>query len=100
MQLGIAHHSPHALRHGCANHLINTGICLNEVRDHLGQLSMDAARIYAKVNLLSAFVKYLNLIYQQENTNPIFKKKKTTRIFWRIVKLISCNHFRSQRKMN
>lgn len=53
MQLGIAHHGPHALRHGCATHLINTGICLNEVRDHLGQLSMDAARIYAKVDLVS-----------------------------------------------
>ncbi|MDO3425191.1 tyrosine-type recombinase/integrase [Chryseobacterium sp. APV1] len=53
MQLGIAHHGPHALRHGCATHLINNGICLNEVRDHLGQLSMDAARIYAKVDLIS-----------------------------------------------
>lgn len=53
MQLGIAHHGPHALRHGCATHLINNGISLNEVRDHLGQLSMDAARIYAKVDLVS-----------------------------------------------
>lgn len=53
MQLGIAHHGPHALRHGCATHLINNGISLNEVCDHLGQLSMDAARIYAKVDLVS-----------------------------------------------
>ncbi|MFV8375930.1 tyrosine-type recombinase/integrase [Flavobacterium sp. GSP11] len=53
MQLGIAHYGPHALRHGCATHLINNGICLNEVRDHLGQVSMDAARIYTKVDLVS-----------------------------------------------
>ena len=42
---------PHALRHACARHLLETGRSLKEVGDHLGHRSPDATRFYAKINL-------------------------------------------------
>jgi len=50
--LSIKHHGPHSLRHACATRLINEGLSLKEIGDHLGQRDPDATRIYAKVDLL------------------------------------------------
>jgi integrase/recombinase XerD len=49
--LNLKHHGPHALRHACATRLINEGISLKEISDHLGHRSMESTRIYAKVDL-------------------------------------------------
>ena len=49
----IKHFGPHALRHACATHLINTGVSLKEISDHLGHQRLETTRIYAKVDLLS-----------------------------------------------
>jgi site-specific recombinase XerD len=51
MGTSIKHHGPHALRHACATHLINEGLSLKEVGDHLGHRSLETTRIYAKVDL-------------------------------------------------
>jgi site-specific recombinase XerD len=48
----IKHHGPHALRHACATRLINEGLSLKEVGDHLGHRSPETTRIYAKVDLV------------------------------------------------
>ncbi len=48
----IKHHGPHALRHACATRLINEGLSLKEVGDHLGHRGPEATRIYAKVDLV------------------------------------------------
>jgi len=50
--LSIKHHGPHSLRHACATRLINEGLTLKEVGDHLGQRDPEATRIYAKVDLV------------------------------------------------
>jgi site-specific recombinase XerD len=50
--LSIQHHGPHSLRHACATRLINEGLSLKEVGDHLGHRDPDATRIYAKVDLV------------------------------------------------
>ena len=42
---------PHALRHACARHLLESGHSLKAVGDHLGHRDPDTTRIYAKVNL-------------------------------------------------
>ena len=47
----LKHHGPHSLRHACATHLINQGLSLKEIGDHLGHRDVDATRIYAKVDL-------------------------------------------------
>ncbi len=44
---------PHALRHACARHLVESGHSYKEVGDHLGHRSPGATRIYAKVDLPS-----------------------------------------------
>lgn len=44
---------PHALRHACARRLVNAGLSLKEIGDHLGHRSPDSTRIYAKVDLAS-----------------------------------------------
>lgn len=51
LELGLKHHGPHALRHACATHLINQGISLKEISDHLGHCSLESSRVYAKVDL-------------------------------------------------
>jgi len=48
----LKHHGPHALRHACATRLINQGLSLKEIGDHLGQRDLEATRIYAKVDLV------------------------------------------------
>jgi len=50
--ISIKHHGPHSLRHACATRLINEGLSLKEVGDHLGQRDPEATRIYAKVDLI------------------------------------------------
>ncbi len=42
---------PHALRHACARRLVDAGLSLKEVGDHLGHRSPDATRLYTKVDL-------------------------------------------------
>ena len=44
---------PHALRHACAQHLLDAGRSMKEIGDHLGHRSPDATRLYAKVDLTS-----------------------------------------------
>jgi integrase len=48
----IKHHGPHSLRHACATRLLNQGLSLKEIGDHLGQRDPEATRIYAKVDLV------------------------------------------------
>jgi len=43
--------SPNGLRHACARHLVNAGLSLKEIGDHLGHRCPEATRIYAKVDL-------------------------------------------------
>ena len=43
--------SPQALRHACAQHLLETGHSFKEVGDHLGHRDPLTTRIYAKVDL-------------------------------------------------
>jgi integrase/recombinase XerD len=50
--LSIKHHGPHSLRHACATRMINEGLSLKEIGDHLGQRDLEATRIYAKVDLV------------------------------------------------
>jgi site-specific recombinase XerD len=47
----LAHFGPHAFRHGCATHLLEQGLSLKEIGDHLGHRHPDTTRIYAKVDL-------------------------------------------------
>jgi len=47
----LKHYGPHSLRHACATRLINEGISLKEISDHLGHRSIESTRIYAKVDL-------------------------------------------------
>jgi integrase/recombinase XerD len=51
--LGVdsAHYGPHGLRHACAAHLVDEGLSLKEVGDHLGHRSSYATRTYARVDL-------------------------------------------------
>jgi len=39
------------LRHACASFLLNGGLSLKEVGDHLGHRHLSATQIYAKVDL-------------------------------------------------
>ena len=52
-QVNVRHKGPHCLRHSHATFLINKGQTLKDVGDLLGHKSMDATRIYAKVDLNS-----------------------------------------------
>jgi len=47
----LKHHGPHSVRHACATRLINQGLSLKEIGDHLGHRDIEATRIYAKVDL-------------------------------------------------
>ena len=42
---------PHALRHACATHLLQEGLSLKEIGDHLGHSNLESTRVYAKVDL-------------------------------------------------
>ena len=50
--LGLAHQGPHALRHACATHLLNQGLSMKEIGDHLGHRHPAATSVYAKVDLV------------------------------------------------
>jgi integrase/recombinase XerD len=47
----VSRHGPHCLRHACARHLVEAGLSLKEIGDHLGHRSPHATRIYVKVDL-------------------------------------------------
>lgn len=47
----LTHYGPHALRHACATHLLERGLSLKEIGDHLGHRSPETTRIHAKVDL-------------------------------------------------
>jgi site-specific recombinase XerD len=49
--LSLQHHGPHALRHACATHLLERGLSLKEIGDHLGHRHPDTTRIYTKVDI-------------------------------------------------
>jgi integrase/recombinase XerD len=49
--LVLAHQGPHALRHACATRLLNRGLSMKEIGDHLGHRNPAATSVYAKVNL-------------------------------------------------
>ena len=46
----LPHYGPHALRHSCATHLLEQGLSLKEIGDHLGHQSPETTRLYAKVD--------------------------------------------------
>ena len=52
-KLGLVpqHRGPHCLRHACAAHLLAERLSLKEIGDHLGHRSVEATRIYAKVDI-------------------------------------------------
>ena len=52
-EMDVRHKGPHCLRHSHATFLINEGQTLKDVGDLLGHKSMEATRIYAKVDLNS-----------------------------------------------
>ena len=47
----LARFGPHALRHACATHLLQEGLSLKEIGDHLGHRHPETTRVYAKVDL-------------------------------------------------
>jgi len=53
LDVKIKHHGAHALRHACATHLINEGVTLKEISNHLGHSDLETTRIYAKVDLVN-----------------------------------------------
>ncbi len=51
LKVSLPHYGPHALRHACATRLLDRGLSLYEIGDHLGHQDPDSTRIYAKVDL-------------------------------------------------
>ncbi len=51
LNVPIRHHGPHSLRHACATRLMNQGVLLKTIADHLGHRDLETTRIYAKVDL-------------------------------------------------
>ena len=52
LDIQAEHHGPHSLRHACAAHLVEAGLSLKEIGDHLGHRGTYATRTYAKVDLV------------------------------------------------
>ena len=50
-EIELQHPGAHALRHACASHLLEQGLTMKEIGDHLGHQLPETTRIYAKVNL-------------------------------------------------
>lgn len=42
----------HALRHACATHLLEQGLSMKEIADHLGHRDLNTTALYASVNVL------------------------------------------------
>ena len=42
---------PHALRHACAQRLLDQGLSFKEIGDHLGHRSPTSTAVYAKIDL-------------------------------------------------
>ena len=51
LEISSPKRGPHALRHACASYLLNDGLSLKQVGDHLGHRHLSATQIYAKVDL-------------------------------------------------
>ena len=49
--LPLRHQGPHALRHACATRLLQQGLSLWQIGEHLGHRTPAATRVYAKVDL-------------------------------------------------
>ena len=49
--LGLPGYGPHSLRRACATRLLDQGLTLKEIGDHLGHSHPDSTRLYAKVDL-------------------------------------------------
>ena len=49
--LPLRHQGPHALRHACATRLLQQGLSLCQIGEHLGHRTPAATRVYAKVDL-------------------------------------------------
>jgi site-specific recombinase XerD len=47
----VVPHGAHALRHACATHLLEQGLSLKEIGDHLGHRALSSTARYASVNL-------------------------------------------------
>ncbi|MGH2436187.1 MAG: tyrosine-type recombinase/integrase, partial [bacterium] len=47
----LRHQGPHALRHACATHLLEQGLSMKAIGDHLGHRHPGSTRVYAKVDL-------------------------------------------------
>lgn len=47
----VVPHGVHALRHTCATHLMEQGLSLKEIGDHLGHRNLNSTSLYASVNL-------------------------------------------------
>lgn len=50
-QLSLRHQGPHALRHACATHLLEQGLSMKAIGDHLGHRNPNSTCLYAKVDL-------------------------------------------------
>jgi site-specific recombinase XerD len=51
LHLSLPHYGSHSLRHACATHLLEQGLSLKEIGDHLGHRDPNSTGIYAKVDL-------------------------------------------------
>ena len=48
----VVPHGAHALRHACATHLLEQGLSLTEIGEHLGHCALSSTARYASVNLI------------------------------------------------
>lgn len=49
--IGGRRRGPHALRHACAQHLLDKGLSMKEIGDYLGHRSVSATAVYARVKV-------------------------------------------------
>ena len=47
----VVPHGAHALRHACATHLLEQGLSLKDIADHLGHRNLNSTTRYTSVNL-------------------------------------------------
>ncbi len=52
LNIELNHYGPHSIRHACASRLINTGISIEVISNHLGHKNIDSTLIYTKVDLI------------------------------------------------